>query len=485
MRANVMVSVIAARKSRNMSPMIVAVIGILVLIVGVAIATVPGTGLRGSGLGTVLIVIGVVLLLVGGWRYTRKGKVLCLLLIAALFLSPARLVGAASTLTPTSTITSVVPPTTMAYDSAKGEIFGQVGGGTSGVVEVISDSTNKVVANITEGTACPSIGCYIGDVAYDSGRGLIFAAYGGGGTQGTPALFSVISDNNNSLVTTVSWNTPGNSQYNWPTQPSGMVYDSGKGEIFVSDVGSNVPGGVWIMNASTYTFIASGIGGGQGGRPSIGTPGEMAYDPAKGEVFLVDMDGHQVSVISDSTNKLVANISVSATSLAYNPAQHEVFAYNGSSIAVISDITNQVTATIGGMPYSGSTSMAYDSGENEIFAGSVVSVGTNTVSAQLPYGIRSMVYDSGKGEMFAATSSGIDVFTDSSSSSTSTTASTSVTSTTNPHPTSTISFSSSSSGGGGGIPDFPYQLSAAAALVVILAASYLLVRSRRTPLDLR
>jgi hypothetical protein len=67
-----MVSVIAARKSRNMNVTVVAVIGLLAVIAGAAIATIPGTGLRGSGLGTILLVIGIVLLLVSVWRYTQK-----------------------------------------------------------------------------------------------------------------------------------------------------------------------------------------------------------------------------------------------------------------------------------------------------------------------------------------------------------------------------------------------------------------------------
>ena len=69
-----MVSVIAARKSRSMSAAVVAVIGIIIAIVGAAIITIPHAPLRGSGLGTVLLVIGIVLLLVGGWRYTQKPK---------------------------------------------------------------------------------------------------------------------------------------------------------------------------------------------------------------------------------------------------------------------------------------------------------------------------------------------------------------------------------------------------------------------------
>ena len=396
----------------------------------------------------------------------KASRILCLLLLTVLFLSPAKLVNATSTLTPTSTISSVPVPATMAYDPAKGEIFAQTGSiSGNAFVWVISDSTDKIVANITEGLACAEFSCYTGDVVYDSGRGLIFTAYGAQGVGvGVFPLFSVISDSNNSLVTTINWNTPGNSQYNWPVQPTAMVYDSGKGEIFVSDVHD---GNVFVISDSTYAIIAT-----IAVEPSAG---EMAYDSAKGEVFVANY--YQVSVINDSTNKIVANISVSATSLAYDRTKGEVFAYNGNSIAVISDSTNEVVATVNGIT-GGSSTIAYDPAKGEIFAGVVISDNTNTIVAQLPMDIGNIIYDSGKGEILATTSTGIDVFSDSSSTSTSTSTSTSATSTTTPHTTSTTSSSSSSSGGGGGIPEFPYQLSAAAAITALLVASYALVRSR-------
>jgi hypothetical protein len=68
-----MVSVIVARGTRrNVTALLV--IAILFLIAGAAIATIPGTGLRGSGLGTVLLVIGILLLLVAVWRFTQSSK---------------------------------------------------------------------------------------------------------------------------------------------------------------------------------------------------------------------------------------------------------------------------------------------------------------------------------------------------------------------------------------------------------------------------
>jgi hypothetical protein len=58
--------------NRNMHAIILSVLGIIAVIAGVAVATVKGTHLRGSGLGTVLIVIGVVLLVIAVLRLYYK-----------------------------------------------------------------------------------------------------------------------------------------------------------------------------------------------------------------------------------------------------------------------------------------------------------------------------------------------------------------------------------------------------------------------------
>jgi PPE-repeat protein len=73
-------------------------------------------------------------------------KILSLLSIAIFVLSATNLVRAASTLSPTSTISSVSG--TLTYDSGKGELFVQ---DASGKISVVSDSTNKVTATVDPG----------------------------------------------------------------------------------------------------------------------------------------------------------------------------------------------------------------------------------------------------------------------------------------------------------------------------------------------
>lgn len=56
----------------NMHGILLAFIGIVALIIGVAIVAIKHMPFRGSGLGTILILIGVVLLLIGGLRLFYK-----------------------------------------------------------------------------------------------------------------------------------------------------------------------------------------------------------------------------------------------------------------------------------------------------------------------------------------------------------------------------------------------------------------------------
>ncbi len=55
-----------------MHGIILAILGIIVMIAGIAIATVRGNPLRGSGAGTAAVILGVILLLIGGLRLFYK-----------------------------------------------------------------------------------------------------------------------------------------------------------------------------------------------------------------------------------------------------------------------------------------------------------------------------------------------------------------------------------------------------------------------------
>ena len=348
-------------------------------------------------------------------------KIMGLLFIAVFVLSTATLAHATSTLSATSTIPSIQG--NLAYDSGKGEIFVQ-NGIDYGQIQVISDSTNQVVTTITT----VQTNGYNNGIVYDSGKGEIFAS-SGSPNEAAPTI-TVVSDSTNTIVAYITTSPQGD----FPGQPGQMAYDSGKGEIFVTDVHGYAEDVYVISDSNNAVSTSIQVGGGLGG---------LVYDSSRGEIFVAysGVEGLPggIAVISDSTNAHVANITVTATALAYDPNKGEVFAYDGrSTVSVISDSTNNVATTITGVT-PGLTNMAYDPSKGEIFVGDqIISDTTNTVVAQLPAGIGGQViYDSGKGETIGNTNVGLDLFSDSSSPSTSSTT------TSSPSKTSTSATASS------------------------------------------
>lgn len=335
-------------------------------------------------------------------------RILSVLLCVVFVLSAVKLAGAASTLSPTYTISSVSGK--MAYDSGLGAVCVQWGIDWS-VVSVVSDSNNSVAGS---GVYTSEAYGYNGGLVYDSGKGLLFAASGDArSNEAGPPVFAVISDSNDSAVAAgINSGSFGNSAYNFPYEPTRMAYDSGKGEIFIIDPGAYGSGTVYVMNDSSYTISASIGGVGNSG-------GDLVYDSGRGEIFVANEGSNTVSVISDSNNTVVANVTVGSSpyGVAYDSAKSEVFVFNegGNTVSVINDTSDMVIANVTGVTATPFSTIAYDSGTGMVFAGNaVISDTTNSIIAQLPAGLGDMVYDSGKGEIFAATSSGTDVFSNSS-----------------------------------------------------------------------
>ncbi len=85
--------------------------------------------------------------------------------------------------------------------------------------------------------------------------------------------------------------------------------------------------------------------------PVGGTPGSVAYDNRKGEVFVSNSESHLLSVISDSTKKVVATVRVPSPlfgeqSLAYDTSNGYIYAADGGNVSVISDATDRVAKNI-------------------------------------------------------------------------------------------------------------------------------------------
>ena len=245
------------------------------------------------------------------------------------------------------------------------------------------------------------------------------------GTAGVPSIASpparttVPSAYGPSFVadTLEPWNntlSPGNPSLPQDYRPQSLVYDSGRGEVFVSSAGSGDP--ILVYNDSTSVVRAIG---GMGLSPAL-----MAYDSGKGEIFVAGANSHLLYVMSDSNNTVTSSTPLYAvpTGLAYDSAKGEVFVSTSGGIDVVSDSTNQIIASVG---VSGDTSdIAYDSQMGEVFASSstsntvsVISDSNNSVvatiglSGQSPEGV---AYDPTLGEVFVALQNptSVDVISD-------------------------------------------------------------------------
>jgi YVTN family beta-propeller protein len=118
----------------------------------------------------------------------------------------------------------------------------------------------------------------------------------------------------------------------------GVAYDLAKAEIFVTHSGVNT---VTVISDSTNTIIAN---------ISVGlTPEELAYDSRTGQLFVANTVDGTVSVISDSTNQVVSTVTVGngPFGVAYDPSKSEVFVTNAadSTVSVISDSSSTSTPT--------------------------------------------------------------------------------------------------------------------------------------------
>jgi len=269
-------------------------------------------------------------------------------------------------------------PDALAYDSARSEMF--IADEASNTVDIISDTTDAIVAAIRiEGPVA---------LSYDSGTGQVFVL--GSVFSGTEV--SVVSDATNTVVaSTLIRSEPG------PGFPGAAVYDSGKGEVFITE-----PTNVEAISDVTDTVVAT--------IDLNYSPTGLAYDRAKGELF-ASGDSDNVSVVSDVSNSVVANIPVASWSVgaAYDSGKGEVFVSTVPNVKVISDSTDRVVATV---PIPALLNkMEYDSARGLVITTdpccdtlSVISDSTNSITATVAVGAFpvGIVHDSGTGEYFVA-----------------------------------------------------------------------------------
>ncbi len=262
-------------------------------------------------------------------------------------------------------------PSDIAYDSITGEIF-VVNNPVdnffaSSTISVITDTTNSIVTTINLG-----FNNVVG-ICYDLNmRDIVVASQNPGGPVG-PVTF--ISDSSYSVASTV----------NVGGHPQGIVYDSDKREIFVSTEGDT---NSWVSVIPDYsnTVIANVT--------VQNVPIGLAYDSGKGEIFLASVGTPElvnpesgVTVISDQTNTVVASIPMSegTVNLAYDSKQGLIFVCHAGENNVVSVILDSNNSVIANVTVENSTlwGLCYDSAKSEIFATNPYNATITVISDQL------------------------------------------------------------------------------------------------------
>ncbi|MCI4351367.1 MAG: PKD domain-containing protein [Thermoplasmata archaeon] len=238
------------------------------------------------------------------------------------------------------------------------------------------------------------------------------------GTSGTACTFIVpeAPGGHETVVTSEGGRTGNVTAVNVGSNPVGVAYDSGRGEVFVANYNSN---NVSVFTDTNGTVVASiGVGS---------NPVALAYDAARGEVFVTNTNSNNVSVIADVNNTVVASIPVGTApfGIAYDAGLGELFVANVNSynVSVISDTNNTVVASVPTGSATDPRFVAYDSGRNEVFVSqettnnvTVITDSNNSIVTTVHVGTNpfGLAYDAGRGEIFVATigSNNVSVISD-------------------------------------------------------------------------
>ena len=192
-------------------------------------------------------------------------------------------------------------------------------------------------------------------------------------------------------------------------ESSSVAWDSANGYLYVPNSQFN---NVSVISGSTNHVVAAIQMGGY--------PDAAAYDSGNGDIYVTNRNTNDVSVISASTNTVVATIPVGPFpyGAGYDSGNGDVYITNrnSSNVSVIDGSTNHVVATIhvGGAPFG----IGYDSGNGDVYVAnmgsgnvSAIDGSTNRVVATVPVGSfpTGAGYDSGNGDIYVTNSQSSNV----------------------------------------------------------------------------
>jgi YVTN family beta-propeller protein len=264
-----------------------------------------------------------------------------------------------------ATIAVGCDPDGLVYDSAQSEVF--VANACSRNVSVISDTTDQVLTSVALPRGQPA------GLALDNRTDTVYVAMFG------KSNVSVISASTNAVVENIS---VGRSPYV-------IAYDYGKNEMFVAN---SATFNVSVINASSYNITATVP------LPLDSYPRGIAYDPRTSEVF-VSLWFPNVTVISDVTNSVVANVSLGGSQnspygLDYDPATSQILVSEplGYNVSGISDVSDTVAFTLNLPIFTDPYAVVYDPETDLAYAVDSVTPGS-VIILQLPSASASAWFD--------------------------------------------------------------------------------------------
>jgi len=272
---------------------------------------------------------------------------------------------------------AVVPFSSVSSSAAKHDLRAEASGMQTGAIErpnldscsptpfcvadTLAMANNTLVSGNFSASGLSPTGMSPQGMAFDSGKGELFVA--NSGTNNVSVVSVATSESSYQIVAAINVGT-------WPT---GVAYDSKMGEVFVANYNNGGQGSVSVIN-DTHDNVVKTVNVGD-------NPFGVVYDFAANEVFVANSGSDNVSVISDASNTVIHTIPLTAGDepggITWDSAKHQIFTTNtyGNCVSVINDTTFAKVTRIG--VGDGPTGITYDSGKGELF---VVNSGDYNVS---------------------------------------------------------------------------------------------------------
>ncbi len=226
-----------------------------------------------------------------------------------------------------ATVSTGAYPNTIAYDPQNNNFY--FGLQTYDEVSVVNASTDLIQRTV-------NIGFEPLSMAADPNNGNLFVT--GWNSTGT-AFLAVLAGSSGVVVKTLSFGAN-----RFPVAgPNGIVYDPANGEFYIPSYASGVPeptqGNLTLVNAAHETVV---------GNISLRfAPSSILYAPSNGDFYLGNETGRNLSVFDPTSGKVVGTVQIPDTPsmLAYDSTTQTVFVGITGNVTVVSTKSNADIAT--------------------------------------------------------------------------------------------------------------------------------------------